>query len=275
MPVFTIHQEITMPSQHASDFFQLHRQGLLMLPNAWDAGSARIAQSAGAQAVATSSAAVAWAHGFADGHQLPTDLHINTVRAVVAAVLVPVSVDMEGGYSDAPSAVADLAAALMQTGAVGINIEDGAQPPALLCEKIKAIRQRCGEGLFINARTDVYIRNPVPAEERVAEVLRRASLYQAAGASGLFVPKLLLPQEIMAVVAGTSLPVNVMAIPGLPAAAQLRELGVRRISAGSAIAEFVHGAQLALSKAFMATAQVTSTELVALTYGQLNALMQR
>jgi 2-methylisocitrate lyase-like PEP mutase family enzyme len=267
--------EIAMPSQHATEFFQLHQQGLLLLPNAWDAGSARIAQSAGAKAVATSSAAVAWAHGFADGHQLPTDLHIHTVRAIVAAVSVPVSVDVEGGYSDEPNAVANFTLAVMQAGAVGINLEDGAQSPELLCEKIKSIHQRCGDGLFINARTDVYIRNPVSADQRVAEVLRRASQYQAAGASGLFVPKLMLPAEIAAVVAGTPLPVNVMALPGLPVAAQLRDLGVRRVSAGSAIAEFVHGAQLAMSKAFLETAQVSPAEFTALTYGQLNALMQR
>jgi 2-methylisocitrate lyase-like PEP mutase family enzyme len=264
-----------MQNQHATEFFQLHQQGLLMLPNAWDAGSARIAQSAGAKAVATSSAAVAWAHGYADGHKLPTELHLHTVRAIVGAVSVPVSVDVERGYADDPSAVAEFVHAVMAAGAVGINIEDGAQAPELLCEKIKCIRQRCGDGLYINARTDVYIRNPVPADQRVAEVLKRARLYQAAGASGLFVPKLLLPAEMAAVVAGTPLPVNVMAMPGLPAAAPLRDLGVRRVSAGSAIAEFVHGAQLAMSRAFMETAQVSPAEFTALTYGQLNALMLR
>jgi 2-methylisocitrate lyase-like PEP mutase family enzyme len=264
-----------MSNAHAVTFHQLHNEGLLLLPNAWDAGSARLVQSAGAKAVATSSAAVAWAHGFADGHHVPTDLHLTTVRAVVGAVSVPVSVDVEGGYSDDPQQVAEFAAAVMAAGAVGINIEDGTLAPELLCAKIKAIRQRCGDGLFINARCDVYIRNPVAPEQRVAEVLRRAALYHVAGASGLFVPKVVLPDEITAIVTGTSMPINVMAMPTLPHATQLRQLGVRRVSAGSSTAEAVHGALLMMSSAFLATAQVPALGVEPLGYGRLNEIMAR
>jgi 2-methylisocitrate lyase-like PEP mutase family enzyme len=259
----------------AAAFHQLHQQGLLVLPNAWDAGSARIVQSAGAKAVATSSAAVAWAHGHADGHQLPSELLLHTVRAIAGAVDVPLSVDIEGGYSDEPAAVADLVAALMAVGAVGINLEDGSALPALLADKIAAIRQRCGAALYINARCDVYLRNPVPPEHRVAEVLRRAAMYQAAGASGLFVPRIAAPDEITKVVAGTMMPLNVMATAGLPNAVQLQSLGVRRVSAGSSTAEAVHGALMAMSKAFLETAQVPALSVPALGYGELNALMER
>jgi 2-methylisocitrate lyase-like PEP mutase family enzyme len=259
----------------ASQFQELHQAGLLVLPNVWDAGTARIVQSAGAKAIATSSAAVAWANGYGDGHKLPTELHLATVRAVAGAVQLPVSVDIEGGYSDDPDAVADFVTAVMAAGAVGINLEDGGGPAELLCAKIARIRKRCGAALFINARSDVYLRNVVAKEQRVSEVLRRGALYQAAGASGLFVPRLALPAEISAVVAGTRLPVNVMATADLPAAGQLQALGVRRVSAGSSTAEAMHGAFLALSTAFLDSAQVPVLPWAALNYGQLNDLMKR
>jgi 2-methylisocitrate lyase-like PEP mutase family enzyme len=270
-----IKQEQPMTHPLAATFRQLHQQGLLVLPNAWDAGSARIAHSAGAKAVATSSAAVAWAHGFADGHQLPSALLLATVQAITAAVAVPVSVDIEGGYADDPQAVAELAHAVMQAGAVGINIEDGTQAPALLVAKISAIRQRCGDALFINARTDVFIRNPVPADQRVAEVLRRGALYRQAGASGLFVPRIVLAQDIADVVTGAQLPVNVMATVGLPMAAQLQQLGVRRVSAGSSMAEALHAAYAAMAADFLQTAQMPALHAPALGYGRLNEIMAR
>ncbi len=264
-----------MSNPHATTFRQLHQQGLLVLPNAWDAGSARIALSAGAQAIATSSAAVAWAHGFADGHKLPSALLLATVQAITSAVSVPVSVDIEGGYADDPQAVAEVAHAVMQAGAVGINIEDGTQAPELLVAKIAAIHQRCGEGLFINARCDVFIRNPVPAEQRVAEVLRRGALYQHAGANGLFVPRIVQAPDITAVVAGTALPVNVMATVGLPSAAQLQALGVRRVSAGSSMAEALHGAYATMAAEFLKTAQMPALHAGAIGYGRLNEIMAR
>jgi 2-methylisocitrate lyase-like PEP mutase family enzyme len=266
---------------HAARFFDLHASGLLILANAWDAGSARLVHSAGAQAVATSSAALAWAHGFADGEKLPTDLLLASVRAICSAVPVPVSVDIEGGYSANAQTVAELVVAVAQAGAVGINIEDGTLPAELLCDKISAIQAACkrqGLQLFINARTDVFLRNLAAPDQRVAEVLRRAALYRAAGAHGYFVPKLLAPADISAVVAASPMPVNVMAVAGLPAAAQLQALGVRRLSAGSALAEATWGAMLGLSQAFLQTGQVPALAAFtfeAQTYGQLNAVMTR
>jgi 2-methylisocitrate lyase-like PEP mutase family enzyme len=270
-------------SLHADHFFALHTSGLLMLTNAWDAGSARLVHSAGAAAVATSSAALAWAHGFADGEKLPTDLLLASVRGMAGAVPVPVSVDIEAGCSADPQAVAQLAVAIAQAGAVGINIEDGTQPVELLCAKISHIHQACaaqGVRLFINARTDVFLRQLAGpgGEQGVAETLRRAQLYAGAGAHGLFVPKLLAAGDITAVVAGSPLPVNVMAVPGLPSAAQLQALGVRRLSAGSALAEATWGAMLALTQGFLQTGHVPAAAglaFEALPYGRLNAVMAR
>src|SRR6478672_11538562 len=165
-----------MPPAHASDVFrQLHQGGApLLLPNAWDAGSAALIESLGAKAIATTSAGVCWARGYPDGDTLPPDDLIDAARAMARVVRVPLSVDMESGYSNEPSAVAQLAARLIDAGAVGINIEDGAQPPELLERKIQAIRKLKGPALFINARVDVYLRALATGNAAIDEVAKRA-----------------------------------------------------------------------------------------------------
>ena len=260
----------------AARFHALHADGLLRLPNAWDAGSARLAQAAGARAIATSSAAVAWAHGWPDGDLLPVDLLLQTTRAVAGAVDLPVTIDIEGGYSDDPARVGELATALLAAGAVGINIEDGSKDPALLCAKIAAVRAAAtaaGVDLFINARIDTWLRGLAAPAQRVTETLARAARYRAAGANGLFAPGVTDTGEIAGLVAGTDLPVNVLAWTGLPDAARLEALGVRRFSAGSAISEAMHGHVLAMMKAFVATGRIETGEAPAASYGDVQALM--
>ncbi|MBQ5949388.1 isocitrate lyase/phosphoenolpyruvate mutase family protein [Massilia sp. ST3] len=258
-------------------FHALHQDGLLLLANCWDPGSARIAALAGAPALATSSAAVAWAHGYPDGSKLPSHLLVETAARIAANNALPLSVDMEDGYGDDLEQVARLAEELMVVGVVGINIEDGAGTPELLCEKIAAIRriaQKRDISLFINARCDVYLRGLAPEGERVAMVLERAARYAEAGASGMFVPGLRDPGEIAAVVAGISLPLNVMALPGLPPVAQLRDLGVRRLSAGSAIAEGMFGYVKGFTEHFLATGGLDAPAASPARYGELNAWME-
>src|SRR4051812_9679943 len=142
-------------SQSAT-FRELHRSGsLLVLPNAWDAASARLVELAGAAAVATSSAAVAWAHGHSDGEKLDRATVLAMVREIVRVVRVPVSVDLEAGYSADPAGIADLIGAILDAGAVGINLEDGVESPDLLARKIavaKQVAQRADRDLFVNAR---------------------------------------------------------------------------------------------------------------------------
>lgn len=224
----------------AADFHALHAgPGVLLLPNGWDAASCRLLQEAGAKAVATSSAAVAWAHGYPDGDRLPADLLVRTVDEVARVVSMPLSVDMESGYSDDPAQVAQTAARLIGAGAVGINIEDRAEAPDLLARKIEAIRAaavREGVDLFINARADLYIYGAPAGADTVAKMLRRAALYAAAGADGLFAVGVSAPTDIAAIAAGTSLPVNVMSFAGIPAAAELQRLGARRLSASTGMA---------------------------------------
>jgi len=223
---------------------------------AWDAGSARLIESRGAKAIATTSAGLAWARGYPDGDALPIEQPFAAVREIARVVRVPLTIDIEGGYSDDPAAVGRAVAGVIDAGGVGINIEDGAGPPDALCAKISAAREsaeRAGIDLFINARTDVYLRGLAPKDRAVAEVVRRVERYRAAGCDGLFVPALSDGAAIRAVaLAIEPLPLNVMLVPGLPSQGLLRPQGVRRVSAGSAIAQAALGRAGLLTDAFLA-----------------------
>lgn len=244
-------------STQADIFRGLHAgPDLLILPNAWDAGSARVIETLGARAVATSSAAVCWSHGYADGHHLPISLLAQTVAEITRIVSIPVTCDSEGGYADEPAAVGENIARIIDAGAVGINIEDGLDAPDLLAAKIEAVRKaadRAGVALFINARTDVYLKRIAEGAAAVEEVLRRAALYKAAGADGLFAPGIVVPEEIILVAADCGLPLNVMARPGLPAAAALKNLGARRISSATGLGRAALAALNAATTHFLAT----------------------
>lgn len=258
-------------SDRAAAFRRLHQEGLLILPNAWDAGTARLMQSLGSKAVATTSAGVAWAHGYADGDVLPAARLVETARAVAGAVAVPVSIDMEGGYSDDPAAVADVARALRDAGAVGINIEDGGGAPEALAAKIAAIRAACGPELFINARCDVWLRGLGGLDEALA----RAALYRDAGADGFFAPGLAEAETIRALAAGIDMPLNLMAVPGLPDAAGLTALGVRRLSAGAVISAAALGLVRDRARDFLATGDAGPLDAGAMGWLELNGIMAR
>jgi 2-methylisocitrate lyase-like PEP mutase family enzyme len=260
----------------AASFHALHRgPDLLVLANAWDAGSALLMESLGARAIATTSAGLAWSHGYPDGNSLPAALAVATAAEITRAVRVPVSIDFEGGYSEDPQAVAELVRTLVDVGVVGINIEDGSSSPDLLCRKLEAIRRMSsslGVDLFINARTDVYLRGLVPANGRVAETRLRGARYRDAGASGLFVPGLVQQDEIASISREVTLPLNVMSVAGLAPPVALATLGVRRLSAGSAIAQATWGRARALAAAFLRDGSGLTSVEEAMSYGALNAL---
>jgi len=268
---------MTAQTQRAERFRHLHADGLLLLANAWDAGSARLIESLGAAAVATTSAGVAWAHGFADGDHLPVPRLIATVADIARAVRVPLSVDMEGGYSDDPDTVADHVAGVIEVGAVGINLEDGGGAPDALCAKIERIKRaaaRLGVALFVNARTDVYLRGLAPEPRRVEETLARAARYREAGADGLFVPGLTDEAQVRAIAAQCGLPLNLLARAALPPAAQLRDWGVRRLSAGSDLAQSAHALTQRLAAGFLDDGDSRPLAAEAMGYGELNALFE-
>ncbi len=263
----------------AADFRKLHSgPTALVLPNAWDAGSARMIESLGAKAIATTSAGVAWARGYPDGDAMPAEQIVALAREIARVIRVPLTVDIEGGYSEDPSDVAQLVGRLVvASGAVGINIEDGAGKPELLSSKIQAARQaasRENRDLFINARTDVYLRGLASGPAAVDEVVRRARLYRAAGCDGLFVPCIADAAEMRAVATAIApMPLNVMLIPGLPPTSELQALGVRRLSAGAAIAAAAFGLAQRLARDFLADAR---SDFFATTvdYGATNRLFQ-
>jgi 2-methylisocitrate lyase-like PEP mutase family enzyme len=262
----------------AQAFHDLHGAGLLILANAWDAGSARLIESLGARAIATTSCGVAWSHGFPDGDVLPADLAVATVASIARAVRVPVTADIEGGYGDDPADVGAFAARIIEAGAVGVNIEDGTASVDLTCRRIAAVwaaADRAGVPLFINARTDVYLRGLAPEGERVAEVLARSARYREAGASGLFAPGIVDPDEIRAVALDAGMPLNVMARAGLPEAAGLKALGVRRLSSGGDLAEALYGRLRDLAAGFLSSGDSEPLDHGAMSYPELNALMAR
>lgn len=239
----------------ASRFRELHGPGaeaVLVLPNAWDAMSARLVEEAGAPAVATTSSGVSWALGRPDGHGLTREEMVEAVRRIAASVQVPVTADVEGGYGRGTAEdVAGTVRAVVEAGAVGINLEDGPGrdgevllDPAEQAERIAAARAAAGEAgleLFINARIDVFLRGMGDPAGRLAETVRRARAYTAAGADGVFVPGVADAQTIRRLADEVGAPLNVMAGPGAPGTAELRALGVARISVGSALARSVMG----------------------------------
>ncbi|MCV4261594.1 isocitrate lyase/phosphoenolpyruvate mutase family protein [Pseudomonas capsici] len=257
-------------------FHNLHQDGLLVLANVADAGGARLVEHLGGKAVATSSAAMAWSHGYQDGNKLPLELLSTTIQSMVRVLTVPLTVDIEGGYSDDPKKVGEVINAVVAAGAVGINIEDGLGTPDLLVRKIDVARQvaqQSGVDLFINVRCDVYLKNLFAAELRLEELLKRAELYTGAGADGLFAAGVVDSNEIAAICQSTRLPVNLLSRDGLPSPDELKRLGVRRLSAGSSIAEFLYGAMGGLVRSFLDSGELDTHALKAHTYGELNALM--
>lgn len=261
---------------HAKSFRKLHEgPPMLLLANCWDAGSARLIESMGARALATTSAGVAWANGYPDGDTLPVDCLVATVRAIARVSRLPLTVDIEGGYSAEPARVADVVAAVIDAGAVGINIEDGAGTTDLFVAKICAAKDagvRSGVDLFLNARTDVYLKGLAPESSRVVETLSRAARYRAAGADGLFVPALIDRDGIQAIVSQAGLPLNVMVRPGLPPAADLQALGVRRLSAGAAIAQILWAKTAAVVEPFLRDGRSEPLCESPMAYPRLNAL---
>ena len=248
---------------------------LLVLPNAWDAAAARLFEKSGAQAIATPSAALSWSHGYRDGEHLPLEALVAAVAEITRVVSVPVTVDLERGYSDAPESVAEAVLRVIEVGAVGVNLEDGSAPPELLARKIQAVRQAAsarGVDVFINARTDVYIRGLVPRERAVEETLARARLYADAGCDGLFVPAATLLDDIEAITRGCSLPLNLLAIPGTAPVAELRLRGVRRLSVGPGLAEVAFAAARRACVELLEHGTYASLFASDVTYAEMNGL---
>ncbi|MFE7168542.1 isocitrate lyase/phosphoenolpyruvate mutase family protein [Streptomyces sp. NPDC057616] len=261
-------------------FRSLHVPGTpLVLPNAWDVPSARLVEDAGAAAVATTSAGLAWALGAADGDRLERDAALGAVARIAAAVDVPVSADVESGYARDAAGVAGTIRAVIEAGAVGVNLEDalheaGTGPlrsVAEQAERTAAAREAAdatGVPLFVNVRIDTFLRGA----GGVDETLERAAAFLAAGADGIFVPGAVAPGTVKLLVDGIEGPLNVMAGPGAPPVAELAALGVARVSVGSAIAQAAH-ALVRRAAGELLGAGTYDSLAGGLDYGELNTLM--
>ena len=234
----------TSQSELARQFLALHdRRKILVLPNAWDAASARIFEEAGFPAIGTSSAGIAFSLGYPDGQKISRVEMLAVVRRIAGAVRVPVTADVEAGYGDTPEDAAQTARDVLAAGAVGMNLEDAVhdRPDSLLdlnlqLEKIHAVTETCaraGVSFVLNARTDVFLAGIGPAETRLARTIERLNAFRDAGAHSLFVPGVKDKETIAQLARGVRGPLNILAIAGTPPAAELEQLGVARVSVGS------------------------------------------
>lgn len=268
---------MTRQLEHAKTFASLHKAGQpLLLPNAWDAASAVVIAEASAAAIATTSAGLAWSLGVADGADLGAQRNAEAVARIVAAVDVPVSADIEAGYGESPEAVAESVTAVVQAGAVGVNIEDriGATlfEPAAQAERLIAAREaarRLGIPVWVNARTDIYLAGIGEPAERPGRTEERASAYAAAGADSLFVPGL-VDTSVIGTLAAGPIPIAVMAWPGAPSVAEFAAAGAVRISLGSAIAQAAYAVAARATKELL-TSGTYDTTADALGFAELNA----
>jgi 2-methylisocitrate lyase-like PEP mutase family enzyme len=254
---------------------------VLVLPNAWDAGSAAVIEAAGAQAIATTSAGVSWATGAPDAEGLDRHQMVAAIARIVQAVSVPVTADIEGGYGPGPDDVAATVRAVLGAGAVGINLEDSPGPAgaplhtaAAQAQRIAAARaaaEAVGVDLFINARADVYLRGVGDPDGRLDDVKARAAAYADAGADGLFVPGM-LDLDVIAQLADGPLPLNVLAGPGAPLVGELAAAGAARVSVGASIARAAyHCASRAATELF--TDGTYDALAQSIDYGDLNTLL--
>ncbi len=226
----------------AIQFRNMHTSGqILVLPNAWDAGSARIFELAGFRAIGTTSAGIAFSLAYPDGERVSREEMIDSVRHIARAVAVPITADLEAGYGPTMDALAETVRAAIDAGAVGMNVEDSSPADGqlvdipVMIDKIRTIRRVAdaeGLGFLINARTDVYLHRIGEPAGRFDHAVRRANAYRDAGADCLFVPGATDAETIGRLVRAISGPVNILAGPGCPPVAELQRLGVARVSMG-------------------------------------------
>lgn len=225
----------------SEQFRALHNaDDMLVLPNAWDCASAKIFEVSGFPAIATTSSGISWSYGYKDGEHIPPDLMIEIIQRIAHTVNVPVTADIEGGYyGNNIEKFSKFIAAVVQAGAVGINLEDSDSHTRQLNDinkqilKIKVAKEsglQKGVHLFVNARTDAMV-GPEDLKTKTQICIERAKEYEAAGADGIFIP---FVKEIVTVARlkeGIGLPLNILMVDTLEVA-ELRKLKVNRVSVG-------------------------------------------
>jgi len=262
---------------------QLHKAPpILVLPNVWDAVSARIVEAEGYPALATTSAGMANSLGYADGGAVPPSEMLQAIARITGAVKVPVSADVEHGYATTPDALADMVLRVIAAGAVGVNLEDivpGAtdlEPLLIQCDKIATVAKaaaKSGVRAVVNARTDVFLKGIGVPESRLGVAIERGNAFLAAGADCVFVPGVRDKATIASLVAGIRGPVNILGVKGSPTVPELEALGVARLSVGSG----PHRATAALMRAIARELKGAGTygfADTAIPYDEVNNLMR-
>lgn len=268
----------------AEAFREMHdRSRILLLPNAWDAISARVIEEAGARAIATTSAGVAFALGYPDGEAVPRTEMIAAIARIARVTTVPVTADIESGFAANLAELAETIHRVIDAGAAGINLEDASRNPAAplydietAVSRVRAARaaaEHCGVPLVINARTDVFLLGVGAPESRFDHAVKRANAYRRAGADCLFIPRLGKPDEIRRMVAALDGPLNLLAFPGIPAVAELERLGVARLSLGSWPALAAMGFTRKTATDFLVNGDYSSMFEGVISYPDANRLM--
>jgi 2-methylisocitrate lyase-like PEP mutase family enzyme len=277
----------TEHAARAARFRDLNLAGRLLLPNAWDAASARIFEDAGFSAIGTTSGGIANARGLPDGERIGRDAMVREIASIVAAVDRPVTADIEAGYGPSPLDVAATVTAVLDAGVVGINLEDNAHrvdgPPlyslAEQAGRIRAVRDVANERrihLVINARTDSFLLGlGADLEERVEMTVERGRAYLQAGADLVFVPVLIDPEVVRRVTGGIKGPISLMAMPGAPAARVLFDAGASRISLGNCAMLATLGALREIANEVLQAGTWTSIERTFYPFGEAEALFAR
>lgn len=267
----------------ANAFRAMHRGGkILRLPNAWDVASARVFEDAGFGAIATTSAGVAFSLGYPDGQKITREEMVARVGRIARAVKVPVTADVESGYGNRPEDAGRTAREVIEAGAVGMNLEDVMENPALplaelslQVEKIRAVKEaglKTGVLLVLNARTDVYLKEVGVPESRYAETVRRLIAYRDAGADCVFVPGLRDAETIARLVRDVKCPVNILGGPGTPAISELEKLGVARVTVGSSAMRATLGLVRRIAEELKSSGTYVALE-GGIAYGDVNKML--
>lgn len=266
----------------AEAFRAMHRGArILLLPNAWDAASARVFAGSGFGAIATTSAGIAFSLGYPDGQRISREEMLGVVRRIAAAVAVPVTADVEAGYGNRPEDAARTTREVAAAGAVGMNLEDASHDPlqplfdlTLQVERVKAVLEAAQEvPMVLNARTDVYLLQLETPEKRYDAALRRLAAYRDAGADCVFVPGLGDAATIARLVKDLQCPVNILVGPGFPSVPELHKLGVARVSVGSSAMRATLGLVKRIAEELKNTGTYGALE-GAIAFADLNRMMQ-
>lgn len=266
-------------------FQKLHAERkLFVLGNAWDVASALLLERAGFPAIGTTSLGVAAAHGLVDGENLSIDPSLETAARIARALTVPLSIDLEHGSDASRDEITEAIRRALATGAVGVNLEDGlaGSPPALIdaarqqrhIADARAAADASDVPFVINARTDVYWLKTAEGEAAYEETLRRADAYVAAGADCVFVPGAADEALLEKLVARIDAPLNVLLTKGVPKLATLREIGVTRVSLGSAPYRRAMAALRDSTRALLEHDEASDL-LAGIAYSEINALPVR